>query len=72
MNIDQVLALARKHVCDNPENESSARFCLADAVKVRDEGSWEYARQRALKSLAYSVSAFHNDYKRVDSLRFTD
>ena len=70
MNIDKVLTIARKHVTDRPENEESARLCLADAVALRDSQSWEYARQRALKSLCYSVSIFHNDYKRVDAIRF--
>lgn len=59
----QILALARKHL--GGEMESSARLCLADAVKLYDEGDLKYARNRALKSLSYSVGVFHPDYQKA-------
>lgn len=57
----QVLTLARKHL-GKGEMESSARLCLADAAKLYDEGRFGYARQRALRSLQYSVGIWHRDY----------
>jgi hypothetical protein len=60
--VSEVIRLARKHCDDNPENKDSARICLADAVQLYDEGRWEYARQRAMKSLAYSVGIISNVY----------
>ena len=63
MNIDKVLALARKHI-GTGDMESSARLCLADAVHLNDQGQADYARKRALASLAYSVGVFHADYIR--------
>ena len=48
MNVFQILALARKHL--GGDMESSARLCLADAVKLYDAGDLKYARARALRS----------------------
>lgn len=65
----EVIRLARKHLgSDGSSPEvSSARLALADAVKLYDEGDFVAARQRALRSLAYSVGVFHADYNRAAS-----
>ncbi len=60
MNTKEVLALARKHLSND-----SSRLCLADAVALEEKGELEYAKARALKSLAYSVGVFHSDYKKA-------
>lgn len=59
MEAKQVIILARKHVGEN----GSARLCLADAVALYDRGDFDHAKQRAIKSLGYSVGVFHADYK---------
>lgn len=61
MSLQQVLASARKHL--GGPMESSARLCLADALRLHDAGNFEAARARALKSLAYSVGVFSPAYK---------
>ena len=53
--------LARRNI----NEDSSARFCLAQAVKLNDEGALDSAKMWAVKSLAYSVGVFHADYKKV-------
>jgi uncharacterized protein (UPF0332 family) len=63
MSTLKVIALARKHL--GGSMESSARLCLSDAVALLDEGKLEHAKQRALKSLVYSVGVFHADYKKA-------
>lgn len=63
MNLDTILALARKHL--GGEMERSARVCLADAIGLRNAGDHEAAEKRALDSLRYSVGAFHEDYIRA-------
>jgi hypothetical protein len=65
MDANQAIILARKHVADNAANESSARFCLYDAVRQYDEGNLDAARMWAKKSLAYSVGIFHAAYKKA-------
>ena len=65
MNTNKVIILARRHVTSCPENESSARLCLTDAVKLQSEGQLDAAKTRALKSLSYSVGIFHPDYQRA-------
>lgn len=62
LTCNDVIVLARAHVADKPENESSARLCLADAVALYDLGDFVYARARALRSLAYSCGILHSDY----------
>ncbi len=57
-----VIRLARRHVAANAANESSARLCLADAVKCYDAGDFYGARVRALKSLKYSVGILSSVY----------
>lgn len=67
MKAEQIITLARKHVGNGAAMESSARLCLADAVKLYDEGEYCYAYDRALKSLAYSVGVFHADYRKASN-----
>jgi len=62
MKTEQVIILARKHL--GGEMESSARFCLADAIRLYDEGKYQYAKEWAIRSLSYSVGIFHPDYKK--------
>lgn len=61
MSITEILSLARKHLGAG-SMESSARLCLADAVRLADDGDIVEARRRAAKSIAYSVGIFHADY----------
>ena len=65
MNVEKVIILARKHVGNGAVMDSSARFCLADAVVAFDRGDKEVAKMWAIKSLTYSVGVFHPDYKRA-------
>ncbi len=44
---------------------SSARLCLDDAIKLISRGDDYHARQRALRSLAYSVGVFNPDMQRA-------
>jgi hypothetical protein len=66
MTTDQTLALARKHA-----SCSSSRACLADAVRVLDSERFtypermQYAKDWAVRSLAYSVGVFHPDYQKA-------
>jgi len=64
MTLSALIITARKHLGEG-QMESSARFCLADAITLRDAGDYEHARQRALRSLDYSVGIFHPDYKKA-------
>ena len=61
---ERAIILARKHIGNGAEMESSARACLADAVSQYDADNFESAYMWAKKSLAYSVGVFHADYKR--------
>lgn len=61
MSAQNVIRLARKHL-GSGAMESSARLALADAVALYDQGEVDYAKVRALKSLAYSVGILHTDY----------
>lgn len=64
MNAHQTIILARKHVMQNiAPMQSSAELCLSDAVKLYDDGALDRAKDRAIKSLAYTVGIFHPDYK---------
>jgi hypothetical protein len=62
MNIIQV---ARKHVGNGASMESSARLCLADAIRYHDDGNWHRADMHALKSLTYSIGIAHPDYRKA-------
>ena len=63
MTVNQVLAIARKHI--GGAMESSARLALADAVALADAGDLVLARRRALRSLQFSVGMFHADFIRA-------
>jgi hypothetical protein len=61
----QIIQLARNHVGNGAAMESSARLCLADAIKHSDEGNYHRANLHAIKSLAYSVGILHPDYRKA-------
>lgn len=69
--VKQVIQTARNHVIEDSRNrdwtpcQSSAEVALGDAIACYDRGDLEHARQRALKSIAYSVGVFHSDYKKA-------
>ena len=63
MTTQQVITLARKHVRTGAMQDS-AELCLIDAVQLYDQGLFDAARRRALKSLRYSVGVSHADYAR--------
>jgi hypothetical protein len=63
MNYEKAIILARKNI--GGVMESSARLCLEDAIRLRDEGKYDYAKQWAIRSLSYSVGIFHPDYKKA-------
>ena len=65
--VNKAIVLARKHIGADPANESSARFCLNDALRAVEREDYRAAHMWALKSLAYSVGIFHVDYKGVQS-----
>lgn len=62
MNIIQT---ARNHIGNGAPMESSARLCLADAIRHHDDGNWHRADMHALKSLAYSIGIAHPDYRKA-------
>lgn len=64
LTVSEILSLARKHL-GTGVMDSSARLCLADAVRLADDGELGYARERGLKSIAYSVGILHADYRRA-------
>jgi hypothetical protein len=61
LNANTTIVLARKHIGE-AEMGSSARLCLADAIRLFDEGDHEAAQARALRSLQFSVGMFHPDF----------
>ena len=65
MNTKDKITLARKHVDNGAVMASSAELCLADAVRLYDDGKFDLAAMWAKKSLSYSVGFFHADYKRA-------
>ena len=68
MNAHQVIELAKKHVDNGAAMSTSARLCLDDAIALQAQGKCTEARNRAVKSLQYSVGIFHEDYRAVDPL----
>lgn len=60
-----LLQLARKHVGNGAAMESSARLCLADAVRHHDEGNLKQAELHALRSMAYSIGTMGGDYRKA-------
>ena len=65
MNTNDMIILARKHALSDSPMQSSAAICLRSAVALQDDGALGHAREQALRSLAYSVGAFHPDFRRV-------
>jgi hypothetical protein len=61
MTTDQIFVAARKYL--GGAMESSARLCLADAIRLFDEEDRVAARQRAIDSLRYSVGILHPIYR---------
>ena len=66
MNTFEVIELARKHVNNGAVMQSSAQACLESAERLQAQGKCVEARNRAVRSLQYSVGVFHPDYKRVN------
>lgn len=62
---EKAIRLARKHIGNGAQMESSARGCLADAIACFDKEMFDSALMWAKKSLAYSVGVFHTDYKSI-------
>lgn len=62
------MVLARRH-CNSGKaiQPGSALLCLADA-SITLSSDPLLAAKRARKSLAYSVSAYHKDYKKAERL----
>ena len=67
MTVQQIIALARKHVGANPNMENIARLYLFDAVTYNDAADYPAAKRCALQSLAYSIGVFHRDYKKAQA-----
>jgi hypothetical protein len=66
MTAHQTIILARKYVMQGEAPmQSSAELCLSDAVKLYDNGALDRAKDRAIKSLAYTVGISHPDYARA-------
>ena len=58
---DQIIKLAQDNI-NKGSMKSSSQLCLSDAINLMKKGEEEKAKLRALKSLAYSVGIFHQDY----------
>lgn len=69
MNAYEVIQLARKHANNGASMQSSAQLCLQDAIDLQRQGKCVEARNRAVKSLQYSVGVFHPDYQAADPRR---
>lgn len=41
---------------------SSARLCLSDAAVMLSQGQWDFAKERSMTSLQYSIGILHQDY----------
>ena len=66
MTAHQTIILARKYVMLNiAPMQSSAALCLSDAVKLYDDGALDRAKDRAIRSLAFTVGVHHPDYARA-------
>jgi len=63
MNTEQAIVIARKHVGNGAQMDSSARLCLSDAISIMEKGNLESAKKWAVRSLSYSVGVFHSDYQ---------
>lgn len=60
----KVFALARKHLGNGSAYDSSARSCMADAMRLQTDDT-PRAMVYALRSLAYSIGILHADYARA-------
>jgi hypothetical protein len=60
---EKAVRLARKHVGNGAEMESSARLCLSAAVSRLNEYQYDSAHWHACRSLRYSVGVFSADYQ---------
>lgn len=67
MNVQAVMILARNNLGNGGLLNTSARVCMADAVKLYDEGNYVDAKRRAIQSLAYSVGIAHPDYAKASA-----
>lgn len=65
MTAAEAIALAQKHVDARYESrmQSSAELCLADAKALMEKGEERVAKNRAVRSLAYTVGILHPDYQ---------
>lgn len=63
MDAKEIIALAAEYASRPVEMQSSAKLCLADAENLLSNGNEVYAKQRALKSLQYSVGVLSPIYK---------
>lgn len=59
------IAVAKRNLALAGEMESSASLCLADAIAFYEAGQIDRFWERILKSLAYSVGVFHQDWQEV-------
>ena len=70
MTTEEIVRLAAHHVNRafdglHTEHTYSALTCLSDAQYALRHGNDAAARLRAIKSLAYSVGIYHEDYARA-------
>ncbi len=74
MNIAAIMDLAKRHIDDPAEMQSSAKLCYDQAcVIMRFAWNDQYvstkgAAERALRSLRYSVGVFDEDYKLAEMI----
>ena len=61
------IIIAARKALDAPIQESSARFCLAEAVAACDRNEPDFAYEWALRSLQYSVGIFSPIYKQFNA-----
>jgi len=64
MKTSDIIILARKYIGFGVM-DSSAKLCLSDATTLVEIGQLDYAKKRALQSLAYSIGRLHPDYIRT-------
>jgi hypothetical protein len=55
------ITIAKSHI-GKGDMVSSAQLCCDDAYALFMEQKFDQAKERALKSIAYSVGIFHEDY----------
>ena len=66
-SIHDIIFAARCHL-GKGDMESSARLCLADSIRFRNNGDILSAGDRALRSLAYSLGIFSPIYQQAADL----